>query len=243
MRNVRVHVELDLAGQTEIELPQGPAHHLLRVLRLRSGAHITLFDGSGLEYPARIERLDSHGSCRVRLEPPRRPAVESSLKISLIQAIGRGDRMDWCVQKATELGVARIQPVYTERTEVRLDSARADKRRRHWQQIAIAAAEQSGRVQVPPVETPQALENLVDGATCGYYLDPAAGRGPGELAPPEHALCPVVIGPEGGLSRNEIARLDGAGFLGLRLGPRVLRTETAGPVILAVLQARFGDLA
>ena len=240
MRITRVHIDQVLTGRSEIQLPPTAAHHLLRVLRLRQGARLALFDGHGLEYPAEILSLE-RGDCRVRLEPPQQPAVESPLDTTLIQAISKGDRMDWCIQKATELGVSRIQPVFSERCDVRLDARRADKRLAHWQQVAIAAAEQSGRVRVPPLHPSLALAEISAPAGLGLYLDPAATATAASLAGTNARHFSIVVGPEGGLSGTEVDRLRRLGFRGLRLGPRVLRTETAGPAVLATLQTLAGD--
>lgn len=243
MRTIRVHVDHPLAGEAETTLPAGPAHHLLRVLRLRPGARIRLFDDSGWEYPAEILASERRDQCRVRLRPPVQPQVESALYITLIQAVCRGDRMDWCIQKATELGVGRIMPVLSERTEVRLDGARAEKRRLHWQQVAIAAAEQSGRLIAPPVSLPVPIETVSPGHGLALVLDPDADRSIAELAEPATDRCTVVIGPEGGLTESERQRLEDQGLHRVRMGPRILRTETAGPIAIALLQARCGDLA
>jgi len=243
MPTARVHIDQTLQGQASIELAQGQSHYLLRVLRLRAGAKVVLFDGNGLEYPGEIIAADARAGCRVRLEAARTPAVESSLEVSLIQAIGRGDRMDWCVQKATELGVARIQPVFTHRTEVRLDHQRARKRREHWQQVAVSAAEQSGRVRVPEIDQPVSLEDVPTPLSPGFYLDPAAALTVRSMTTPVPPRCAVIVGPEGGLTEAETGRLERNGWRGLKLGPRILRTETAGPAVLAVLQSHFGDLA
>ncbi len=243
MRKIRAYVDHPLAESGELTLPEAPSHHLLRVLRLRPGARIHLFDGQGLEYPAEILPSETRGSCRVRLDPAVQPPVESPLQVTLFQAIGRGDRMDWAVQKATELGVARIQPVMSERTEVRLDPKRAEKRRRHWQQVAVSAAEQAGRVRIPCIELPLALAQITADAGLAFFLDPQAEQGLNDLTRPADGRCALVVGPEGGLSEVETQYLQQQGFGPLRMGPRVLRTETAGPVAIALLQARFGDLA
>lgn len=242
MRRIRSYIDQPLAGLSELKLPEGPSHHLLRVLRLRPGAQVFLFDGSGYEYPAEIMDSDGGKTCRVRLETPTRPAVESPLNITLYQAIGRGERMDWTIQKATELGVRRIQPVVSERTEVRLDEKRAEKRRLHWQQVAIAAAEQSGRVEVPVVEALVSIDSLSAGAGLALFLDPAAEQGLADLRRPDDGRHDLIVGPEGGWSEREVELLKARGFKPLRLGPRVMRTETAGPIMIALLQARFGDL-
>lgn len=242
MRRIRSYIDQPLAGLSELSLPEGPSHHLLRVLRLRPGAQVFLFDGSGREFPAEILDGDLGKRCRVRLSAASEPAVESPLHITLYQAIARGERMDWAIQKATELGVSRIQAIVSERTEVRLDPQRAEKRRLHWQQVAVAAAEQSGRVQIPVIEPPVALARLTAGAGLALFLDPAGERGLADLNHSADGRYELLIGPEGGWSAGEIELLKARGFDALRLGPRVLRTETAGPVMLALLQARFGDL-
>lgn len=243
MRKIRAFIDHAMAENTEMTLPEAPTHHLLRVLRLRPGAEVHLFDGSGLEYPAEILPSPGRKECLVRLGAPERPLVESPLDITLFQAISRGDRMDWCIQKATEMGAGRIQPIVTEHTEVRLDPGRAEKRRLHWQQVAVAAAEQSGRVRVPTVASPQSIAHIAPGDGLALFLDPYAECSVSELPRPENGQCALVIGPEGGLSESDKQHLLDQGFSALRLGPRVLRTETAGPVAIAVLQARFGDLA
>jgi len=243
MRRIRAFIDQPLAGLTETSLPAGPAHHLLRVLRLGAGAEVHLFDDSGLEYPAELLPSRQRNECRVRLGTPDRPPVESELDITLFQAISRGDRMDWSIQKATELGVGRIHPIVTERTEVRLDPGRAEKRRLHWQQVAVGAAEQSGRVRVPPVASPQSIERIAPGDGLALFLDPRAESCISGLSRPANGKCALLIGPEGGLTESESQHLLRQGFSALRLGPRVLRTETAGPIAIAVLQARFGDLA
>ncbi|MFP4208238.1 MAG: 16S rRNA (uracil(1498)-N(3))-methyltransferase [Wenzhouxiangella sp.] len=241
MRATRVHLDQPLQADSEIALPAAAAHHLLRVLRLRPGARLQVFNGDGLQYPGEIVAAAGRDGCRVRLGQAEQPTVEAAIEVTLVQAIGRGERMDWAVQKATELGVARIQPVFTERTEVRLTGQRLERRREHWQQVAIAAAEQSGRVQVPTVESPRSLQTVEPGPGLNLFLDPEASMAAGELHAPSPAACCVVVGPEGGLSAAETGQLERLGFRGLRLGPRILRTETAGPAVLACLHTRFGD--
>ena len=241
MRRIRSYIDQPLAGLSELNLPAGPAHHLLRVLRLRPGAQVFLFDGSGCEYAAEIIAGDCGKTCRVRLGTAIEPEVESPVQITLHQAIGRGERMDWAIQKATELGVSRIQPIVSERTEVRLDEKRAEKRLLHWQQVAIAAAEQSGRVRLPVIEPPLALDTLRAGAGVAVFMAPAGEQNLADLKPASNGCYEILVGPEGGLSETETQLLQSRGFAALRLGPRVMRTETAGPVMIALLQARFGD--
>lgn len=241
MRTTRIHVDLPLAADKDILLPATAARHLVRVLRLRAGARIEIFNGDGREYPAEIIAAGPRQDCRIRLGQAQQPNVESSIAVTLAQAVGRGERMDWCIQKSTELGVAHIQPLLTERTEVRLDAQRAARRQAHWQQVAVAAAEQSRRVRVPRIDPPIPVQDLQAGPGLNLVLHPSASHHPADLtAPAEGAFC-VVIGPEGGLSDSEIDVLRRRGYEELRLGARILRTETAGPAILALLQTRFGD--
>jgi 16S rRNA (uracil1498-N3)-methyltransferase len=241
MRTIRLHTDQPLATGQTIELEPGPARHLVRVLRQRVGDPVTLFNGDGSEHAGVITAIEGKQSCRVELRASHQPERESPLAISLVQAIGRGERMDYSIQKAVELGVAEIQPVFSERTEVRLGAERADKRLAHWQQVAIAACEQSGRVRLPRIHPPAPLHEVRPGTGLNLFLDPLAKLGPTGLETPESLAASIVIGPEGGLSEAEIDQLTQLGFTGLRIGPRVLRTETAGPAVIALLQARFGD--
>ncbi|MEE4639535.1 MAG: 16S rRNA (uracil(1498)-N(3))-methyltransferase [Wenzhouxiangella sp.] len=241
MRTTRIHLDQPLQEGQELILPSAAARHLVRVLRLRAGARIEVFNGDGRQYPAELIEADPRQNCRIRLDQAQRPDVESRIDVTLVQAIGRGERMDWCIQKSTELGVARIQPIFTERTEVRLDGRRAERRQTHWQQIAVAAAEQSGRVRVPRIHLPVALEALVPTPGHNLVLHPQGEHGPAGLGVPAEPSFSVVIGPEGGLSDIEMGRLKQLGYRELRLGRRILRTETAGPAVLAMLQTRFGD--
>jgi 16S rRNA (uracil1498-N3)-methyltransferase len=163
----------------------------------------------------------------------------------LVQGVARGERMDWVVQKATELGVTRIIPVLTERTVVKLDTRQAERRLQHWQGVAVAACEQSGRTRVPDIATPSALAAFL-GRSKGeratrLLLSPAGTAGVGDLSPPEHGVL-VLIGPEGGLAEAEQRAALDAGFQAVRLGPRVLRTETAAVAALTLLQHTFGDI-
>lgn len=241
MRRTRVHVDLPLAEGRRVVLPDAARDRLLSVLRLRDGAPVVLFDGQGLDWPG-ILRV-GRGEAVVELGTPVAVATESPLAVTLVQAIARGEKMDLILQKATELGVARIVPVVTERTEVRLDTERGAKRLEHWRRVVASACEQCGRARLPTVEPPVELAVFAgtavrsDARLC--LLDPEAGVGFGDL----DASRPVVIaiGPEGGFGERDLAALRLAGFDGVRLGPRVLRTETAGLAALAVLQALAGD--
>ena len=242
MRLTRSHVDLSLRVGDEIALPEHVAAHLLRVLRLDIGDACVLFNGDGNDYDARITHLGRRDA-RAEITGARRIDNESPLRITLLQGIARGEKMDWILQKATELGVARILPVDSERSEVKLDVQRAAKRVAHWQGIVVSACEQSGRASVPGVAAPGPLAQgaaLREGR--GFLLDPLADNTLSSLRGAGLPACTIAIGPEGGWSPRDREQLVAAGFEGLRLGPRVLRTETAGIAAIAALQALCGDL-
>lgn len=216
---------------------------MARVLRLGAGDPITLFDGSGTDFPATIEAAGRRG-VSATVGTGVLVANESPLAITLLQGIGRGPRMDLVLQKATELGVAAIRPVTTLRTVVRLDAERADQRHQHWQRILVSAAEQCGRATLPRLHAPADLATALaaEAATpWRFVLDPGASPGlPAGLAGARQVA--IVVGPEGGLDPRERALVADHGFAGLRLGPRILRTETAPLAALSVLQFVAGDL-
>lgn len=241
MRMTRVFVEAPLSAGSTVPLPESAAGHLLRVLRLGVGDACVLFNGDGFDYPARIVAAGKRDAS-VELGMPHAPGNESPLRIVLLQAVARGEKMDWIVQKATELGVDAIMPVLSERSEVKLEGERAEKRIAHWRSVAASACEQSGRARLPTISAPQrladALAALPDAAH-RRVLDPDAEPVPLHTQAPASVV--LAIGPEGGWSPRDLTQLRDAGFGGLRLGPRVLRTETAGIAAIAALQARFGD--
>jgi 16S rRNA (uracil1498-N3)-methyltransferase len=246
MRIPRVHLALPLRVGATVDLPASACEHLLRVLRLADGAALLLCNGDGMDYRATLGGIGKRGAQAQVLEALPNHA-ESPLRITLAQALARGEKMDWVIQKATELGVAAIQPVVTERTEVRLDAERASRRLAHWQAVATAACEQSGRARVPTVFEPLALAAYaadVGADAIRLALDPDGGSLSGALGGALQGTMPIhlVVGPEGGLSERDHAQLRAAGFSGVRLGPRILRTETAGLAALASLQTLAGDL-
>ena len=245
MRTTRLFVEAPLRPDCEVELPAGAAAHAVRVLRLRPGDPLTLFNGDGREYAARLITAATRGAS-VAIDSIAATDRESPLQITLVQAIARGEKMDWIIQKGTELGVARIVPVSTARSEVRLDAARADKRREHWRAVAIAACEQCGRNIVPALDAPVELAAWLAEAAARnqgsrWMLSPGAGARPRDLRPGSRTLA-LAVGPEGGFDESDSSTLFDHGFRGLALGPRILRTETAGIAALAALQALYGDL-
>jgi len=244
MRAIRVFHGNPLKGKERVALEAGPAKHLLTVLRLKPGAEFVMFDGSGFEFPARLELADKKQAL-VRILGMHGPVVESPLQVTLAQGVSRGERMDYTIQKAVELGVAAIVPVLTERSVVKLDKDGGAKKREHWQAVAISACEQSGRVRVPQVSPPVTLERFLAEKPEGdlkLLLDPSGGVPAGVLPRPADAKALLLVGPEGGLSESEIALAARVGFQGLKLGPRILRTETAALVALSLLRASWGDL-
>jgi 16S rRNA (uracil1498-N3)-methyltransferase len=243
MRTIRIHAELPLQTGAELALPAQAAEHVARVLRLNAGDPLTLFNGDGNDYEASIVTVGKR-EVMVRIASRQMPNNESPLPLTLAQGVARGDKMDLIVQKATELGVVRIVPLLTERSEVKLDAARAEKRLAHWRAVAASACEQSGRARVPVVAPALPLsawlDGLVEDGALRLALLPEATRASRELRFSGSGGV-LVVGPEGGLGKRDIAALRAAGFDGLRLGPRILRTETAGLAALAALQALHGD--
>lgn len=244
MRTIRVHVDAPLRTGTELALPEDAATHLVRVLRLQAGDACVLFDGRGTEVDATVT-LAGKREVRVAVGASRGVTNESPLRLVLLQGIARGEKMDLVLQKATELGVHAVHPVSSQRSEVKLDAERAAKRVAHWRGVVIAACEQSGRATVPTVADPVALAQGLNALPAGgtrLLLDPFADASLSTLVIDTTAPVVLAIGPEGGWSPLDREQLVAAGFTGLRLGPRVLRTETAGLAAIAALQARFGDL-
>jgi 16S rRNA (uracil1498-N3)-methyltransferase len=244
VRVTRLYVAVPLLVGARIALPETAAGHLVRVLRAQAGDACVLFNGDGHDYDARIVAAGKRDA-EVEILAARAVGNESPLRLVLLQALARGEKMDWILQKATELGVVAIVPVTSERSEVRLDGERADKRIAHWRSVVVSACEQSGRATVPAVAMPgslaQAMADLPATAR-RLLLDPQATQGMRKLDLAAGGIV-LAIGPEGGWSARDLASLRGNGFEGLRLGPRVLRTETAGIAAIAALQACHGDFA
>ncbi|MDR2365284.1 MAG: 16S rRNA (uracil(1498)-N(3))-methyltransferase [Zoogloeaceae bacterium] len=248
MNTPRFFCDLPLTANTELELPEAVVRHATRVLRLPSGARITLFDGQGGEYPAQLE-IAARTKARARLGERLDIERESPLRVTLAQAMQAASKMDFSVQKATELGARVFQPLASRRGVTRLADERRQNRENHWRAVALAACEQCGRNRPPEIRPLQMLENWLGAegrklAGLKLMLSPEAETGLDTLAKPENAAREItlLVGAEGGLDAREIAAARAAGFLPLRLGPRVLRTETAGVVALAVLQSQWGDL-
>ena len=244
MPRTRLYISGPFSADTELEVDADRARYLTRALRLRVGDSLSVFNGEGREHSATIIGM-SRSSATLRIGATVDVQTESSLRIHLVQGISRGERMDFVVQKATELGVKRITPVVTEYGVVKLDAARAEKRRDHWKKIAASACEQSGRVRLPLVDAPMPLKSWFGDkpqqVDTQLILRPGAPTPLTKIKAPETKVC-VLIGPEGGFSDAEFEDAGVAGFQPVSLGPRVLRTETAAVATLAILQTLWGDL-
>ncbi|MDF3982340.1 16S rRNA (uracil(1498)-N(3))-methyltransferase [Luteibacter sp. PPL201] len=244
MRTIRIHADMPLSSGADIALPAQAGEHLARVLRLEVGAPVVLFAGhDGIEYDAVLSAVGKR-EVRATLGEGRVVRNESPLSLTLAQGVARGEKMDLIVQKATELGITRIVPLITERSEVKLDAARAEKRLLHWRAVAASACEQSGRARLPVIEAALPLSAWLGAldaeAPVRLALLPEGTVRPAELGLTASAV--LAIGPEGGFGERDRAALATAGFTGLRLGPRILRTETAGLAAIAALQALYGDV-
>ncbi|MBK5930762.1 16S rRNA (uracil(1498)-N(3))-methyltransferase [Halochromatium salexigens] len=240
MRENRLYTEQPLRIGECIELEPRPAKHAAQVLRLGAGESLTLFNGDGRDYRAEIETR-TRGQVAVRLLDVSEPEPAPALAITLALGISRGERMDLAIQKAVELGVSGIQPLFSTRTLVRLSGERLAKRAQHWQGVVIAACEQSGRRRLPAMATPVTLEAWLGQApTGGILLHHAADKTLTELPPPQQHIS-LLIGPEGGLTPEEREQAQARAFTPVRLGPRVLRTETAPLAAIAAMQTLWGD--
>lgn len=250
MRIPRFYFPDPLAPGARVALPQDAAHHAVRVLRLGENDLVRLFNGDGCEYRARIVRIDKQAVV-VLIESAAPLSCESPLNVLLVQGISSGERMDYTLQKSVELGVGAIQPIQAERSVVKLSGERMLKRMQHWQSVVASACEQSGRNVVPEVRPVSGLMDWLGGQASGVGGQASGGELRIHLSPDaelslrdlEKSLGPVVLaaGPEGGFSDNEHAALRQQGFVAVRLGPRVLRTETAALAALAALQILWGD--
>lgn len=242
MRLPRFYCPPPLALGGRVPLPADAAHHAIRVLRMKEGDALALFDGAGNEFMAKVLRIDKHSLTAV-IEAERDNDRESPLRIVLAQGISSGDRMDYTLQKAVELGVAEILPIATERSVVKLSGERAAKRIAHWQSVVVSACEQCGRSVVPEVH---GVNGFVDwlaaeaGDACRIVLVPEAEQRLADLPRPPGRIV-LLAGPEGGLTDHELSTAQVRGFTQVRLGPRILRTETAALAAMSAMQTLWGD--
>ncbi|MES1928179.1 ribosomal RNA small subunit methyltransferase E [Salinisphaera dokdonensis CL-ES53] len=238
-----MYLDAPLSVGETVTLDDAKRHHLGTVLRLSVDAPVTLFNGDGHEYDARVEQADRKRMTLV-VNAQHAPQHESPLSITLYQAIARGDRMDFALGKAVELGVTTIRPVFTDRGKVKLEGSRLEKKQAHWQAVAESAAEQSGRLVRPTVADALPLASCLaadeDKDRLRLMLAPTADGGLSSITRSENIA--LLVGPESGLSDHEIDTATATGWQPITLGPRVLRTETAGMAALAALQTLWGDL-
>lgn len=238
----RLFVDADLAVGQSLALPDDAFRHWVQVLRARLGDSVVLFNGRGGEYLASLKELNRRDA-RVAIECHVDVDRESALQLMLAQSVSKGDRMDYTLQKAVELGVSSIQPLISERSVVKLDAERWASKLEHWQGVVIAACEQSGRTRLPRLLPILKLQTWLDqplDVGAKLTLAPTASAAFRDL--PRQASACLLVGPEGGLGDAEIAHSERSGFSPVRLGPRVLRTETAGVAALSAMQALWGDL-
>jgi 16S rRNA (uracil1498-N3)-methyltransferase len=238
----RFHCPFPLAPGAVVDLPPEAAHHASKVLRMNDGDGVILFDGRGGEWFGSLRRVGK--TMAVALESFDDTDREPPLSITLVQGLPAADKMDWIVQKAVELGVAAIRPVVCRRSLVRLSGERKERRVAHWQAVAVAACEQCRRNRVPEVaplvDLPQFLAETAAQNALRLVLAPGAGHRLAELSKPTGPAT-LLVGPEGGFEDGELAAAASVGFQAVGLGPRVLRTETAGPAALAAMMTLWGD--
>lgn len=245
MTPTRLFVDHILEAGKTLALPDQAAHHVARVLRMRISDPLILFNGKGGEYGAKIISI-SKSSVKVEITYHSDYERESRLYLELVQGISRGEKMDFTIQKAVELGVSRIVPLTTQYSNVQLDEKRREKKQEHWEKTIISACEQCGRNRYPELADIMRFNDWPETCTVDLklILDPHTDTTLATLDTREQAgisSISLVIGPEGGLSPSEIRSLEQTGFTGIRLGPRILRTETAALAAIAAVQCRFGD--
>ena len=240
----RIYQAISLKPQQQLELSNEAHQHLAKVLRAKVDDEINLFNGDGFDYPAQISAITKK-STQVEVLAKQSNQLEADLDVHLLQAISRSDRMDFVVQKATELGVKTITPVISERSNIKQKHEHLVKKQQHWQKVAISACEQCGRSVVPEIKPVRTINELITAQLSGFVLvTPTANSLSDNINHPQphDNGINLLVGPEGGLSPTEISKAINAGLKPLTLGPRVLRTETATIVGLAVLGMNFGDL-
>lgn len=241
MRVPRFYQNCDLTPHSTIELSDDAVQHIARVLRMKTNDEITLFNGDGHEYGAHLVSVEKR-KVSALITGDTQPERHSKLIVQIGQAISKGDRMDYAVQKSTELGMTSLTPLISERCEVKLPPERQLKRQQHWQQLSISACEQSLRTTIPTIEKPTTLKEWIKqcDAQVKLVLHHHTEKGLNQFKPPQSVA--LLVGPEGGLSEEEVALAVEAGFHPVAFGPRVMRTETAPITAQAILQYLWGDL-
>ena len=240
MRQTRLYLDQPLHPGERLRLDGDAAQRLVQVLRARRGDRLAVFNGDGQDFAAEVLQAGRR-QLELALGPPGEVEPPPVLVVELLLGISKGERMDYALQKAVELGVSRVQPITTARSVVRLDDERRERKQAHWQGVVVSACEQSGRRRLPVLEAPQALHDALPAARgLRLLLDPNAAQGLPALPAPEGPVT-LLIGPEGGLSETEREFARREGFTGVRLGPRILRTETAPLAAIAALQVLWGD--
>lgn len=240
MRLHRIYYLFDAQLNEDIAIEGDRAHYIKNVLRLKLNRKLRLFNGKGQEFLAEIIALNKK-TVQLHLLEVIASIAPSKLNITLVQSLSKGERMDYTVQKATELGIAQIQPITSEFCEVKLKGARLQKKINHWQNIAISACEQSFRAEIPEILAPISITEYSANKHCGMLLEPEENNTITDIAPLQWSQFDVVVGPEGGWSEKDLKQLHSTGLTGIQFGQRVLRTETVAPAILAAIHSLWGD--
>ena len=240
-RRHRVFTGQALVPGQMITLEEASAHYLSRVLRVTAGQSVVVFNGDGWDYTAEVGRVE-RAALRLRLGNRLPACAESPLHITLVQAVSRGERMDLSLQKATELGVAILQPVFTVRTEVRIPADKLERRMQHWRKVIISACEQSGRARLPELRIPVDVTTWAQQETPAQRLVLTPGAQPLAAMLARGMAMELLVGPEGGFDDRELEFMGRQSILAASLGPRILRTETAGPAAIAIMQSLYGDM-
>lgn len=243
MRIPRIYIDVDLNENTVIDLPDASFQHLCKVLRLKSDHPLRVFNGKGGQYHATLCNVEKR-SASIAISQFEPLSNESPIHVTVGQTLSRGERMDYAIQKSVEAGVYAIQPLFSERCEVKLQKNRVEKRQQHWQQVAISAAEQCGRGIVPTIHPPIELTDWLSKCKdmLKLTLHHHSAKPIREFECPENNQIALLIGPEGGLSEKEVKLSEINGYSPITLGPRVLRTETAPVIALGVINALWGDI-
>ena len=239
-RKHRIFTDRTLRTGQSITLEDEAAHYLTRVLRVAAGQAVIVFNGDGFDYAAEVSQV-SRAAVHLQVGSRFPACAESPLHITLVQAISRGERMDVSLQKATELGASVLQPVFTARTEVRIPEERMDRRMLHWRRVVISACEQCGRSRLPDLNSPVDVLTWAQQVSQAQRIMLAPGADPLTRVFAGRAV-ELLVGPEGGLDDRELEFMGRQGIAAASLGPRILRTETAGPAAIAIVQALAGDM-